>query len=119
MRPASRIQKKEPRQAPARTVPDTSSQDELHPLNVGDVVAVFALDGAGRAYLEGQAAIIARCAQPHTYSVRFRREKRSRVRFVNPDWQARPDRSLALLLEFFRASRTINPSVTDFFPDEQ
>jgi hypothetical protein len=117
MEPASRIQKSGPRPVPAHRAPDTSFRDDTHPLNVGDAVVVFALDGLGRVWLEGHAAIIAPCTQPHIYRVRFHHEKRNRIRFVNPDWQARPDRSLALLIEFFRANRITNPSVADFFPD--
>lgn len=117
MEPASRIQKSRQHQVSAPTAPDTSLRDDAPPLKVGDAVVVFALDGFGRVWLEGQAAIIARCTQSHIYRVRFHNEKRDRIRFVNPDWQARPDRSLALLTEFFRANRSTAPSVADFFLD--
>jgi len=119
MEPAPKNQKSGPRQVPAHTAPDTSFGDDAHPLNVGDAAVVFALDGLGRVWLEGQVTVIAQCTQPHMYRVRFHNEKRNRIRFVNPDWQARPDRSLALLIEFFRANPITNPSVADFFPEEQ
>jgi hypothetical protein len=119
MGPASRNKKSEPRQVAAHTAPDTSAQNDSHPLNVGDTVVVFALDGLGRVWLEGQAAIIARCAQRHIYHVRFHNERRNRIRFVDSDWQSDPDRSLALLIEFFRANRIMNPSVADFFLEDQ
>lgn len=100
------------------TAPDASFRENSHPLNAGDTVVVFALDRLGRVWLEGRATIIACCPQPHTYRVCFQGEKRSTVRFVNPDWQAEPDRALALLTAFFRTNRTTNPSVSDFFPEE-
>jgi len=123
MGPAAKIRKTGQREVPAHRAahgaPDTPSREESHPLSVGEAVAIFALNGAGRVYLEGQAAIIARGAQPHIYHVQFQGEKRSHSRFVNPDWQIRPDRSLALLIEFFRANRITNPSVADFFPEDR
>jgi hypothetical protein len=119
MEPASRIQKSGQRQVSAHTAPDTSFREGPHPLNIGDAVVVFALSGSGQVYLEGEAMIIARCAQPHIYSVRFHNEKRNRIRFVSLDWQAQPDRALALLTAFSRTNRTTNPSVADFFPEEQ
>jgi hypothetical protein len=100
------------------TASGTSFDDDAHPLRIGDTVAVLALDGSGHVWLEGQASIITPCAQPHVYRVRFQNEKRDLVRFVNPDWQSDPERSLELLREFFRSNQDANPSVTDFFPDD-
>jgi hypothetical protein len=51
--------------------PDPTFRDYAHPLHVGDVVAVFALDHAMQPFFEGQATIIVCCTQPHTYRVRF------------------------------------------------
>lgn len=87
-------------------------------LNVGDEVSVFTLEGSGRPILEGHAVIIARSDQPHLYYVRFRDEKRSRLRFVNPDWQVQPERSFALLHAFWRSSRAADPQIDDFFPSD-
>jgi hypothetical protein len=117
MEPASRIQKTGRHQIAAHTGLELSFREDSHPLGVGDEVAVFDLDASGQPFLEGRATIIAGCPQPHTYCVRFRGEKRSSARFVNPDWQAWPDRSLVLLTGFFRTNRIANPTVADFFPD--
>jgi hypothetical protein len=91
-------------------------KNALHPMKVGDPVAVFALNPFGEPYLEGWAFIRANCIQPHHYRIRFYGERVVRTRFVNPDWQQEPRRSYALLRDFWRAS---NESYLDeFFPDE-
>jgi hypothetical protein len=118
MEPASGLRKNGQRRAPPHPPPDASLRDDAHPLGFGDEVSVLALDTSGRPFLEGRATIIRQCAQPHLYHVTFAGERSTRIRFVNPDWQARPDRSVALLIEFFHANRITNPSVDDFFPEE-
>jgi hypothetical protein len=115
--PISSLQSKIPDQPQISLGLLVDDQGPSHPLDAGDQVAVFAADLSGQPFLEGWAKIVRRCARPHTYDVRFQNETRNRTRFVNPDWQATPDRSLALLIEFFRANRITNPSIADFFPD--
>lgn len=82
----------------------TSFEGDPHPLHVGDVVAVFGLDGTGGFWLEGRATIIACCPQPHLYRVRFQDEKRCRVRFVGTD--------------FWHLNRATDPQIEDFFPTD-
>jgi hypothetical protein len=118
MEPGTQIQKSGQCQAPTQKAPDISLREDSHPLHVGDVVAVLALDQAGHPVLEGQATIIAGCPPPHIYRVRFQDEKRSCVRFVDPNWQAQPDRALALLRDFWRSNSAVNPQVDDFFPPD-
>jgi hypothetical protein len=82
----------------------------------GDACAVFGCDPSGIAYHEGTATIHDCCAEPHQYRVRFIGERVLRTRFINPDWQRDPERSLALLLAFWRASKS--GSFDEFFPDD-
>lgn len=118
MGPAPRSPKSRQRPVPASAARDTPLRENAQPLSAGDEVVVFALSASGRPFLEGRATIVRRCSQPHVYHVAFSGDRITRIRFVNADWQARPDRSLALLLEFYRSNRMTNPAVDDFFPDE-
>jgi hypothetical protein len=86
-------------------------------VKIGDTVTVFALDLAGRPFIEGCALIEAACAQPHLYRVRFLGEKTIRTRFVHPDWQDEPERCLTLLRQFWQAGAS-PPSFDEFFPDD-
>jgi hypothetical protein len=82
--------------------------------NIGDIVAVFGCRPQTGPFLEGWAYVGACCPVPHLYRVRFYGERVVRVRFVHPDWQSDVERSLALLIEFWRASE---PAVEDFYTD--
>jgi len=88
-----------------------------HPLKLGAVVAVFGLSASGRPYLESFAQVRSRYDAPHFYRVRFKGERVLRVRFINPEWQRDPERSLALLLSFWDA--TMSPSFDEFFPNDR
>jgi len=92
-------------------------QGRFHPIRIGDAVAVFALDPSGRPFFEGRAVIEAKSPRAHHYRVRFLHERIPRTRFINPDWQDAPQRSLTLLREFLRTADF--PRLTDFFPDPQ
>ncbi len=85
-------------------------------LGIGATVAVFAL-GASGPYMEGTGTVVSSDAGPNRYHIRFAGEATTKLRFVNPDWQVDPERSLALLREFWRFSHRDDPLVEDFFPD--
>jgi hypothetical protein len=94
-----------------------SGRDSSDVIKVGDIVAVFGLRPGGGPYLEGWASVAdARRAALHQFRVRFRGEAILRTRFVNPDWQNDPRRSLALLRAFWDASQDV--AVEEFFPPE-
>jgi len=88
-----------------------------HGLRIGDAVAVFALGSSGP-LIEGIGIIESYAAGRDYYYIKFVGERVSRLRFVSPDWRADPERSLALLREFWRSCRTDDPRVEDFFPEE-
>jgi hypothetical protein len=92
--------------------------NSTHPLKTGDVVAVITLDPAGCPIIEGAAVIKAKCALPNRYRLRFRGELTLCSRFVSPEWQKNPARSLALLVEFWWASKS-PPAHEEFFPDTE
>ena len=84
---------------------------------IDDLVAIFALDQCGRQpFFEGWARIDGKCPRPHHFRVRLLGEKTTCVRFVNPDWQIEPERSCALLREFWREN-IAPPSIEEFFPE--
>jgi hypothetical protein len=87
-----------------------------HALKVGDTVAVFSLDSSGPS-IEGTGIIESYATAPDRYHIKFSGERVTRLRFIHPDWQADPERSLALLREFWRSNRIDNPRIEDFFPD--
>lgn len=91
------------------------SRDDLRSMAPGQTVSIFGCRASGQPYLEGQATIEASGDRPHFYRVRFHGERVTRLRFVNPDWQQDPAHSLALLIQFWRA--TASPSFDEFFPD--
>jgi len=93
-------------------------QSDFHPLEIGQMVSIFGASALGRPFCEGEALIDAISDRPHYYSVRFRGERASRLRFVNPDWQQDPARSLALLTEFWLASLA-PPAIDEFFPSNR
>jgi len=100
-----------------RERPSMSARPERAPaFKRDDTVAVFALDEWGFPFFEGWASVDAPCSLPNHYRVRFLSERRSCCRFVNPDWQADPVQSLALLSEFYRAARGCARH-EEFFPD--
>jgi hypothetical protein len=88
-----------------------------HPMKLGDFVAVFGRCASGQPFFEGSALIRWHCGQPHHYLVQFKGDPVLRSRFVNPDWQRAPQRSLEFLLAFWRTSQT--PSFDEFFPDNR
>jgi hypothetical protein len=88
-------------------------QEDFHPLPIGQTVYIFGLNASGCPFCEGQASISAIDSQPHYYRVRFRGDRVMRIRFVHPDFQGDPTRSLTLLTEFWRANTS--PSFDDFF----
>lgn len=88
-----------------------------HAFKNGETVAVLAIGPSGRPFIEGRARIRAACARPHHYHVRFLNEHTDHIRFVSPEWQDNPKRTLELLLEFWRAS-TAPPALDEFFPDD-
>jgi hypothetical protein len=96
----------------------SSNEAVTHALKVGDYAVVFALDSFGPS-IEGAGVIEACDAARNRYHIRFSGERITRLRFVNPDWQSSPERSLALLIEFWRSSHRDDPSVEDFFPREK
>jgi len=85
-------------------------------LSVGDRVAIFGLSSSGPT-IEGVGVIESVGAAPNQYRIRFVGERIATLRFVHPDWQAAPERSLALLIEFWRSSQRDDPFVEDFFPE--
>ena len=87
-----------------------------HGLTPGDVAIVFALNSTGPT-IEGIGVIENRCAENNLYWVKFIGEPTARLRFVNPDWQAEPERSLKLLRNFWRSQSEREPVIEDFFPD--
>ena len=88
-----------------------------HPMKIGAAVTVFAVGPFGQPYCEGHAVVVATCRTAHHYHVRFLRERITRTRFVSPDFQKNPNRSLTLLREFLRTGSSSN--LDDFFPDPQ
>jgi hypothetical protein len=99
------------------SVPDTSPLGAARQFEIGDAVTIFAITPSGRPFIEGRALVEARCTRRNHFRVRFCGESVSRIRFVPPDWQAEPERSLALLIEFWESSAA--PSrYEDFFPDD-
>ena len=84
-------------------------------LAVGDVVAVFALDTSGPS-IEGFGTVESHGNTRSHYWIKFAGERVAKHRFVPADWQAEPERSLALLTEFWRSCRQDDPRIEDFFP---
>ena len=112
--------RKPPESQALRRPPVTSETDDLaaeRVLTVGETVVVFAIGCCGPS-IEGHGVIEAHGAAWHQYHIRFVGEPRTRLRFINPDWQEFPERSLALLREFWRSNRIDDPLIEDFFPDD-
>lgn len=86
-------------------------------LRIGDAVTVFTLGHSGPS-IEGIGTIESYDAAPHRYHIIFAGERIAKLRFINPDWQADPERSLLLLVEFWRSQRSDNPTIEDFFPED-
>jgi hypothetical protein len=118
MEPTYRTQIIGSRLCPSRASPNFVGLKNTHPFVAGDQVAVFAFDHWGRPFLEGRAVIVAPTTRAHVYRVQFNNEKRSRLRFVNPEWQADAERSFALLLACWRANGPADPQIDDFFPND-
>jgi hypothetical protein len=97
---------------------EQSNSPPKHILKVGDQVAVFGLSVSGP-FIEGRGTIVSYAPDRglDRFYVNFNNERVNRLRFIALDWQADPDRSLALLREFWRSSGSDNPSFEDFFPD--
>ena len=87
---------------------------DCHPLAIRQTVSIIRLGASGQPFCEGRAYIDALTDRPHHYRVRFRGERIIQTRFVHPDWQQDPARSLRLLTEFWHANSL--PSFDDFFP---
>jgi hypothetical protein len=118
MRPPSRIKKTNARLSHTQKhSARTDKADASHKFRIGDPVVVFALSASGRPFIEGRAQVEARCTRRNHFRVRFCGESVSRTRFIHPDWQAEPERSLALLIEFWESSAEPSP-FEDFFPDD-
>lgn len=116
MRPASRSQQKTEVAIPRYSARPKIGKGADWALGIGNIVTVFAVGPAGP-YIEGRAVTKSECAQPHVYRVCFLGETTTRTRFIHPDWQAEPERGLALLLQLWRTN-TSPPSFEDFFPDD-
>ena len=83
---------------------------------VGETVVVFAIGPSGPS-MEGTGTIESLCRDENLYWIKFSGDPVCRLRFVNPDWQACPERSLTLLREFWRSRQRDDPVIEDFFPD--
>jgi hypothetical protein len=92
---------------------DSRAEPDIEP---GDTVTVFALSPAGP-FIEGRAVVEAICAERHLCRVRFLGEKVAQTRFIHPDWQDEPQRSLVFLRQFWQAGASL-PSFDEFFPDD-
>ncbi|MEJ0047146.1 MAG: hypothetical protein WDN04_14290 [Rhodospirillales bacterium] len=75
---------------------------------------VFTLDSSGP-FIEGIATIESYAPGRDQYNIRFIADRVTRLRFIIAEWQSNPERTLELLREFWRSSRTDNPLVEDFF----
>jgi hypothetical protein len=102
-----------PEQTPKRA---DAGFETSHPIRVGSVVVVLALDPFGVPFIEGYGRVEQHGAKPHWYCVHFIAERLTHDRFVNPEWQKAPERSLALLHEFWASKDLV--SIEDFFPDD-
>jgi hypothetical protein len=89
---------------------------ETHALQVGEIVTVFAYSGFGP-FIEGIGFIDSSAAAADHYWVRFDDDPVARLRLVQAEWQASPDRVLAILCAFWRSNRSNPPNFDDFFPD--
>ncbi|MDR3471226.1 MAG: hypothetical protein P4M09_06010 [Devosia sp.] len=92
--------------------------DALHPIPIGNIVAVLAFRGSGQPYFEGRAVIQRPAPGTHRYLVRFAGDPAGVVheRFVHPEYQQDPEGYLAWMIEFWLACAP--PAIADFFPDE-
>jgi hypothetical protein len=98
----------------------SNASPATHPLQPETRVTVFQLALARRPFIEGRPVIVrAVPSTPDLYVVRFPGGRRTRQRFVHPEFQAKPDRVLARMLSEWRAS--LDPSLlTEFdFPNEE
>ena len=80
----------------------------------GAVVTIIRIGPAGP-LIEGHGVVQEACPQAFFFRVRLDGEKVCRVRFVHPDFQQNPERSLALLRAFWEASLA-PPAFDEFFP---
>jgi hypothetical protein len=83
-------------------------------LRKGDVVTVFGIGSSGP-YIEGRAVVRGAGRRLQFFRVVFASERVIRTRFVHPDWQEDPERSLRLLIAFWEAS-VAPPEIDEFFP---
>ena len=100
----------------SKTTPQKPQIEDKHPIKIGETVAIFALGPSGP-FIEGDGTVSCHSTTADHYWVRFAGEPMARLRFVHPDWQASPDRALALLYAFWGSSRSRAPIIEDFFPD--
>ncbi|HEX3885367.1 MAG TPA: hypothetical protein VHW66_22125 [Stellaceae bacterium] len=84
-------------------------------LRKGSAISVYRVNPRTGPFIEGRGVIERACRRLHYFYVRFDGEKVCRVRFVHPDWQQDPDRCLALLRAFWKASLE-PPVIGEFFP---
>ncbi len=108
------VKKQRVRKARIGSQPERSGAEKR--LAVGDHVVIFAMSASGPS-IEGTAVISSPSPASDRYRVRFDGDPTIRLRFVNPDWQACPERSLTLLREFWRLYHHDDPVIENFFPD--
>ncbi len=106
------------RMARPTTIPTNEDGSEFvnHPLQIGDAVTVFAYDNFSP-FIEGIGIVDSHAAAADHYWIRFDHDPTARLRFVQADWQAFPDRALALLRAFWRSCRSNQSTTENFFPD--
>jgi hypothetical protein len=92
------------------------TQASLHPIQIGQVVAVLRLPTARPPFIEGRAVIKGNAKGPHFYRIQFAGDPRICERFVHPAYQKNPDAALAWLVELWVAS--LRPDHDEFFPDD-
>ena len=99
---------------PAHAIHQSSKDAVEHALKLGDAVTVFGIATSGP-MIEGIGTIESYGPGRDRYHIRFIGDLVTRLRFIIPEWQSNPERSLELLREFWRSSRTDHPLVEDFF----
>ncbi len=84
-------------------------------ISLGDAVTIFTLCASGP-LIEGKGIVECVSAVRNEFWIKFDGDPIARLRFIHPDWQASPERSLVLLQEFWRSCGRDNSRVEDFFP---
>ena len=89
------------------------TQASLHPIQIGQAVAVIRLPTARPPFIEGRAVIRGYAKGRHFYRVQFAGDPRICERFVHPVYQKNPDATLAWLVELWLGS--LRSDHDDFF----